>query len=116
MATMSSFALSMVKIKCEGNVMRKAAIILIAIFAILPGVANADQSALNEGAKNKLQEEKRVANTAMDAVNFCYFADKAYSEGTSLNDMVCERHSTFVETGDKPTLYWQKVPSKIIRK
>lgn len=93
--------------------MRKTAAVLLTIFAIAPGVSNADPV-----AKNNVHEEKQAASTAaMDTVNFCYFADKAYSEGAVLNDIVCERHhESFVETDKKETLYWGKVSSRFIRK
>lgn len=98
--------------------MRKTAVVLLTIFAIVPSISNADPSTSNEVAKNKVHEEKQAASTvAIDTVNFCYFADKAYSEGAVLNDMMCERHhEDFVKADKKETLYWSKVSSRIIRK
>ena len=44
-----------------------------------------------------------------DAKNFCYFDDKAYSEGAKLNGMSCRhRPSTDVYERNKTALYWEE--------
>lgn len=81
-----------------------AAQISAILLSLTSGVSAAADVALGTTATPKQATERK------DALSFCYFADKAYSEGTVLEGRECKRRPTFMTNDrDNQPLIWQDV-------
>lgn len=96
--------------------MRKTTIILLAVLATLPAVSIAAPS-LGEGAKNKAPQGAPMTHAdEKNPVAFCYFEDKAYSEGAVVGGNVCERHDSADAFGrNTEPLYWNNQNPNIMK-
>jgi hypothetical protein len=92
-----------------------AAILLITLSTFSVTSIAAPQSRSNEDTKGGKVEQCEPAIShanEKNAVAFCYFDDKAYSEGAVVGGKVCIRHESMDAFGSKSeTLHWVKASS-----
>lgn len=97
--------------------MHKITAILLIVFTALPAVSMADTDP-GEDANNKAQQSSLVTHAGeKNPLAFCYFEDKAYSEGAAVGEMLCERRESinaFVRS--KEPLCWKNSNPKTIKR